>query len=216
MQATTPGPVVPQRYVDSVGKRDPLELMSKAPKRFKRLLEGRTEKELEWRPAPGKWSIKEVLAHLADGEFMIGSRLRFVAAMDRPTIVGYDQDAFVARLGTESRTAEECLEEYRQLRAINVALLARLPKEAFSRVGVHTERGEESLGHMVRLYAGHDVVHEEQIARQLSEHKAHKKARRAREEEERRVAEEREKAERKAAKAAKAAKRQGGREEKRR
>lgn len=195
MQATQPGPVIPQRYVDALGKRDPIELMSKAAKRLRKLLEGRSEKELEWRPAPGKWSIKEVLAHLADGEMMIGSRLRFVAAMDRPVIVGYDQDAFVARLGAEQRSAEECLDEFRALRAINTALLSRLPKEAFARIGMHSERGEESLGHMVRLYAGHDLIHEAQIARQFSEFKADKRARRERAEEESREAEKREKRE---------------------
>jgi hypothetical protein len=216
MQAQAPGPVVPERYVDAVGKRDPIELMTKAAKRLGKLLDGRSEKELEWRPAPGQWSVKEVLAHLSDGEVIIGSRLRFVAAMDRPTIVGYDQDAFVARLGVEGRSAEECLDEFRSMRAINVALLSRLPKDAFARIGLHSERGEESLGYMVRLYAGHDLVHEAQIGRQLAAYKADKKARRARAEEERRAAEARDKAERKAAKAARAAKQQAKRLGKRR
>jgi len=208
MQQTQPGPVIPQRYLDAVGKRDPIEMASKAPKRIKKLLDGCSTKELEWRPAPGKWSIKEILSHLADGEMIIGSRLRFVAAMDQPTIVGYDQDAFVACLGTDQRTAEECLDEYRSLRAINVALLSRLPKEAFDRIGMHSERGEESLGHMVFLYAGHDVVHERQIAAQLVAHKQDRKARHARAEEQREAAK-REKSERKAEKAAKAAKARG-------
>ena len=192
-----PGPVVPQRYLDAVAGRDPLELSSKAHKRLRHLIEGLSEKELEWSPGPGKWSIKQVLAHLADGEVINGSRLRFVAAMDRPTIVGYDQDAFIANLCVDQLSAEEWLDAFRSMRALNVALLSRLPKEAFAKVGMHSERGEESLGHMVFLYAGHDIVHERQIAALLLAYKADRKARHAAEQA-RRDAKELAKAEKKA------------------
>lgn len=174
-----PGPVIPQRYLDAIGKRDPIESAAKAPKRLRHLVEGLSEKELEWRPAEGKWSIKQILAHLADGEVMIGSRLRLVAAMDRPTIVGYDQDAFVANLCVDDLSAEQWLDAFRSMRALNIALLTRLPKEAFARVGLHTERGEESLSQMVFMYAGHDLIHERQIAAQLQAYKADRKARHA-------------------------------------
>ena len=179
MTKIQPGPVVPQRYLDAIGGRDPIEMSSKAPKRLRHLLDGLSDKELEWRPAPGKWSIKEILAHLADGEVMIGSRLRLVAAMDRPTIIGYNQDEFIANLCVEQLSAEEWLDAFRIMRALNVALLSRLPKAAFTRVGVHSERGDESLGHMVFLYAGHDIIHEQQIAARLLAYKADRKSRRA-------------------------------------
>ncbi len=172
-----PGPVVPQRYLDAIAGRDPIEMSSKAPKRLRHLIDGLSTKELEWRPAPGKWSIKEILAHLADGEVMIGSRLRLVAAMERPTIIGYNQDEFIANLCVDQLSAEEWLDAFRSMRALNVALLSRLPKKSFSRIGMHSERGEESLGHMVFLYAGHDVVHERQIASLLLAYKADRKAR---------------------------------------
>ena len=174
-----PGPVIPQRYLDAIGNRDPIESAAKASKRFRHLIEGLSVKELEWHPAPGKWSIKQILAHMADGEVMIGSRLRLVAAMDRPTIVGYDQDAFVANLCVDDLTAEQWLEAFRSMRALNVALLSRLPKDSFNRIGVHTERGEESLSQMVFMYAGHDIIHEQQIAAQVLAYKADRKARHA-------------------------------------
>lgn len=179
MIQNSPGPVIPQRYIDALAGRDPLELSSKAPKRVKRLIEGLSNKELEWRPAPGKWSIKEVLAHLADGEVVLGARIRMVAAMDRPTIVGYDQDAFVARLGVDQVSAEQYFDEWRAVREVNTALVSRLPRESFSKVGMHTERGEESLGAMVQMYAGHDVIHEQQIAELVAGYKADRKARHA-------------------------------------
>lgn len=163
MAAGKPGPVVPQRYVDALAGDDPVDAMDGAPKRFARLLAGLTESQLAIRPAPGKWSMKEILAHLADGEVILGSRIRFAAAMDRPPIHGYDQDAFVDNLGTEKAKAKELLDAYAAVRKVNVALLRRLPPAAFEKVGIHSERGAESVRAMVVMYAGHDRIHEAQV-----------------------------------------------------
>jgi hypothetical protein len=155
---------VPERYVRALDGDDPIESQRKAPKRIAKLLKGLSEKQLARRPAPDKWSIKEVVAHLADGEIVLGSRVRFVAAQDRPLLPGYDQDRFVAGLGVERVSTEDLLEAFAAARALNVALLRRLPKEAFQRIGLHAERGEESIATMVAMYAGHDRIHEQQIA----------------------------------------------------
>ena len=165
MTAGNPGPVDLDRYERALEGADPIEAMRKAPKRLAKLIKDLSKKQLARRPAPDKWSIKEVLAHLADGEVMLGSRFRMVAAMDRPQLVGYDQDAFVERLALEDAKAKDLLEDFAAVRAANVRLLKRLPREAFERVGLHTERGEETLSDMLVMYAGHDRVHEEQIAR---------------------------------------------------
>lgn len=175
MTAGNPGPVNPDRYVAALDGADPFESMRKAPKRLKKLLKGVGTKRLERRPESGGWSIKEVLAHLADGEVMLGSRFRMVAAMERPAIPGYDQDAFVERLCLERIDAATLLEDFSHARAANVRLLERLPDEAFARVGLHSERGEESLARMLVMYAGHDRIHEAQVAR-LLEHKRARKA----------------------------------------
>jgi DinB superfamily len=163
MVRTFPQPVVAERYAQALAGADPIESQRKAPKRVRKLIKGLSEKDLARRPAEGKWSIKEVLAHLADGELVMGSRLRYIAAMERPTIVGYDQDAFVANLRYDSLGTEELLAAFAALRAMNVALFDRLPDEAFARVGLHSERGEESLSTMLHSYAGHDRIHEQQI-----------------------------------------------------
>lgn len=165
MAAGSPGPVVPERYVQALAGRDPIESQRKAPKRVKKILRGLSEKELETRPAPGKWSIKEIIAHLADGEVVLGSRLRFVAAMDRPPILGYDQDAFVERLGIARVSTADLLDSFAAVRGANVGLLKRLPQESFTRIGLHSERGEESIHTMLVMYAGHDHIHEQQLAR---------------------------------------------------
>jgi hypothetical protein len=155
--------VVPTRYIEALEGADPIESLRKAPKRFKKLLKGLSEKQLAKRPAEGQWSIKEVIAHLADGEVISGSRMRFVAAQPKPVLIGYDQDLFVANLGVERVKTKDLLEAFEAARALNVALLARLPEGALTRVGMHSERGEESLEMMVSMYAGHDLVHERQI-----------------------------------------------------
>lgn len=169
MTAGQPGPVSRDRYVQALGALDPIESMHKVPKRLKRLLKGVSEKRLAARPAEGKWSIKEVIAHLADHEVVLGSRYRLVAAMDRPTITGYDQDAFVERLGVDKSCTEDLLKDFAAVRKANVRLLQRLPQNARSRIGVHSERGEESLEDMLVMYAGHDLIHERQIERMLAE-----------------------------------------------
>jgi DinB superfamily len=163
--------VTPERYTKALAGRDAVEAMRKAPKRFKKLVKQLSEKELAWKPAPNRWSIKEVLAHLADGEVILGARVRFVAAMDNPPLPGYDQDLFVARLGIEQVKSKALFEAFTSMRALNVALLERLPKESFARSGLHAERGPESIRKMVDMYAGHDVLHEQQIERVLAEHR---------------------------------------------
>ena len=157
------GPVIPDRYRDALGGDDPLHAMFEAPQRLRKLLKGLTERQLSRRPAPGKWSIREIVAHLADGEVILGSRYRLVAAHDRPALPGYDQDLFVERLGVGNATTEELLADFEMARAVNLGLLVRLPDEAFGRVGIHSERGEESIRTMVAMYAGHDRVHLDQI-----------------------------------------------------
>lgn len=178
MAAGKPGPVIPERYVTALAGRAPIDAMAGAPGRIAKAIRGLDERELARRPAPGKWSIKEVIAHLADGEVIVGSRVRMVAAMERPQLVGYDQDAFVDRLGVDQVDTKHLLAAFDAARALNVALYKRLPKTAFGRVGLHTERGEESVAAMLAMYAGHDVIHEQQIA-QMREALAARRKRKA-------------------------------------
>lgn len=174
--------VVPHKYIAALEGRDPIDALRKGPKRMKKLLKGYSEKALAKQPAPGKWSAKEVIAHMADGEVILGARIRFIAAMDNPPIPGYDQDKFVERLGIDKVKTKALFDAFANMRAINVALLERLPKEAFARVGQHAERGAESIDTMVTMYAGHDFLHELQLVRTLEgepESEAEKAARKA-------------------------------------
>jgi hypothetical protein len=155
--------VIPEKYAQALGGDDPVEVMAESPGRLKGLVRGLTEKQLSRKPAPGKWSIKEIVAHLADGEVILGSRYRLIAAHDRPAIGGYDQDAFVAKLGVGNTTTADLIDDFAMARAVNLGLLDRLPDADWDRVGIHAERGEESIRKMVFMYAGHDRHHIRQI-----------------------------------------------------
>lgn len=163
MAAGAPGSVVPSRYAAALGDDDPIAVMAETPDRVRKLLRGLSEKQLRARPAPGKWCIQEIVAHLADGEVILGSRYRFIAAHDRPPLMGYDQDAFVERLGPLNAKAADLADDFAMARAVNLGLFERLPEEAWDRVGLHAERGEESIRYTVAMYAGHDRIHLGQI-----------------------------------------------------
>jgi hypothetical protein len=115
--------------------------------------------------APGKWSIRDVVQHLADSELVGGFRLRMVLAHDRPRLTGYDQDLWADRLEYGSVDIGEALEQFTVLRRANARLWARLTPVDLKRIGIHGERGEESLDRMRRLYAGHDILHLRQLER---------------------------------------------------
>jgi hypothetical protein len=151
--------------VDLVGERDPLEVLRKTPVALERAIRGLTGRQLSKREAPDKWAIRHVVRHLADSEVVWGWRLRMVLTHDRPPITGYDQDLWAARLGYNEADVRESLVEFAALRRGRLRLLKRVIPSDLDRVGVHAERGEESVRHMLRLYAGHDVLHLNQIER---------------------------------------------------
>jgi len=154
---------VDPRYALALGDDDPVAVMAETPDRIRKLLRGLTERQVETKPAPGKWCIKEIVAHLADGEVILGSRYRFIGAHDRPPLPGYDQEAFVERLGPMNAKAADLADDFAMARAVNLGLFERLPLEAWDRVGLHAERGEESIRSAVAMYAGHDRIHLDQI-----------------------------------------------------
>lgn len=151
--------------IDLLGGRDPLEVMQETLA----LLEAEvadTPPELLGVPeAPGKWSIRQVVQHLADSELMGGVRFRMVLAHDRPAIMAYDQDLWADRLHYDEADLSLSLGDFATLRRANLRLLERTSDEERTRVGLHSERGEESVERMMQLYAGHDLAHLRQIRR---------------------------------------------------
>ena len=148
-----------------VGGAAPLDILLHTESRLRELRHGLSKAQLAQAEAPGKWSINHVLRHLADSEIVWGWRMRMALAHDRPPITGYDQDAWADKLGYGTADADESIREFGVLRAGNLRLLKNATPEDMKRVGVHSERGEESVAHMMKLYAGHDILHLNQIER---------------------------------------------------
>jgi DinB superfamily len=151
--------------LDLLGDRKPVDVLKRTEGALRKSIRGLSPKQLGKREAPGKWSIKHVLQHLADSELVWGWRLRMVLSHDRPPLTGYDQDLWADRLGYDSAKPDQALDEFAVLRRSNLRLVTRAAAEDLERVGVHAERGEESVAHMMRLYAGHDLLHLNQIER---------------------------------------------------
>jgi DinB superfamily len=151
--------------LELLGSKDPIDVLRNTPDEVRKLAAGLTERELSQPEADGKWSIRHVVRHLADSDLVWGYRMRLVLAQDRPMLTGYDQDRWAERLRYDQAPVEEALEDFRVLRRSNLRLIVNTSSADFERVGVHAERGEESVAHMIRLYAGHDLLHLAQIAR---------------------------------------------------
>jgi len=131
-------------------------------------LRGVPEPALRAPEAPGKWSVIQVLQHLADSDLVAGYRVRMVVAEDRPPLQGYDQDRWAREFQYDQVPLLAALDQLRALRMANLHLWTRLTPSQLQRVGVHSERGPESAEHILRLMAGHDLVHRHQIERILN------------------------------------------------
>jgi uncharacterized damage-inducible protein DinB len=151
--------------LDILGEREPLDVMREMPDALRQAVRGLSEAQLSTPEKPGKWSIRHVLAHLADSELVGAFRFRMALAHDAPELPGYDQDAWARALRYENAAIEDSLGDFARLRQSNLRLLTRTTPEERGRVIHHAERGDEPLAHLMKLYAGHDLVHRRQIAR---------------------------------------------------
>jgi hypothetical protein len=152
-----------QRLLNYAEGKDPLRLQQAAPNRLALLVKGKTRKQLTRRPAPDKWSIAEIMAHLADAELAISWRLRQILASNAIPVQAYDQDLWAKTFDYAHRDPRQSLANFRALREANVTLLKSVPKKLWENYGVHQERGNESVSHIVRMAAGHDLNHLRQV-----------------------------------------------------
>ena len=152
-----------QRIQAKIAGKDPLRTQSETAKRLAALLKRGVPARLKERPVPDKWSVVEILAHLADVEMVTGWRLRSILAAPGTPIQAFDQDAWAAAGQYARRDPRKSLEQFRVLREANLALLKSLSPEQWKLFGMHAERGEESIERLTRMIAGHDINHLEQI-----------------------------------------------------
>jgi len=153
--------------LDLLGPREPLEVLGELLPWVDRRIAGVPEDVLRRPEMPGKWSAIEVIQHLGDSDLVAGFRIRMVLTEDRPILQGYDQDRWAEQLHYREIPLARALDQLRALRAANLSLWASLTSEQLQRLGLHSERGPESAGHIVRLMAAHDLVHRRQLDRIL-------------------------------------------------
>lgn len=124
---------------------------------------GAAGSELDFKPGPDKWSVRQIVNHLSDSEIVGVDRFRRVIAEDNPTLIGYDQNLWVERLDYHRRKFSPTLETFRRIRGENYELLKDLPEQTFQRFGTHSERGRLTLLDLLRIYTEHAERHAQQI-----------------------------------------------------
>ena len=150
-----------------LGERNPFEVLAQTATTLAEIVGKHSAALLRARPFEGKWTPNEVIGHLTDSEWVYGYRLRLILCEDNPTILGTKQDSWVASLRHNEREPSELVEIFRALRQLNLTVWRGTSPTDLERTGQHNERGRESLGVMLRLLAGHDLSHLDQIRRYI-------------------------------------------------
>jgi hypothetical protein len=152
-----------QRIVGHTQGKQPLTVQTATARKLERLIKGVPTAKLRKRPAPDKWSVSEIVAHLADAEIVGGFRMRLILGAPGTPVAAFDQDSWVTSGHYERRDPRKSIEQFRVVREANLALLKSLTPEQWKHYGMHSERGQESIEHIVRMFAGHDLNHLQQI-----------------------------------------------------
>jgi DinB superfamily len=156
-----------QRILANALGQDPIEVQAATNEKLTRLVDGVSNEILFQRPAPDEWSVAEILAHLGDVEIVIGWRIRSILGAPGTPVQAYDQNAWVTTGHYEKRDPVKSIGLHRVVREANLALLKSLSPEQWKHYGQHAERGQESVEHIARMVAGHDLNHIQQIERIL-------------------------------------------------
>jgi hypothetical protein len=128
-------------------------------------LVGVSEAELNYKPAPEKWSIKEIIVHVSDAEMIAVHRMKKVIAEDNPLLLKFDPDLWSGRLHYEESDMQLYLELFKGLRLGMVAILAKLKEADWQRTGIHNTAGRQTLHDIVSMFVGHIETHVRQIER---------------------------------------------------
>lgn len=148
--------------------KDPVKMLGMTPQKIALRLKRVSPKKLKQSPAPGKWSVLEIIAHLADTELALGYRLRKIAEEDGIILQGFDQDVWARNGAYKKADFKQALAAYLSVRAMNLHFIKAQPKQVWQRHGLHTQFGKLAFGTVVRQLAGHDLNHLAQIERTLA------------------------------------------------
>jgi len=154
-----------QRLLGYTEGKQPLAIQRSTPAKLAALVKRLSRQQIAKRPAKDKWSVAEILAHLADTELVVSWRIRQTLTANGTPIQAYDQDAWAEAFKYGRRDPKVALNTFRTLRENNLALLKTVSKDLLENYGLHQERGKESVNRIVQMVAGHDVNHLQQIER---------------------------------------------------
>ena len=159
----------PQQYIQRIrgyieGKK-PMEILGTGPRKVAALVKGVTKKKLSARPQPDKWSVTEILAHLADVELVQGFRIRRILESSGTPIQGFGQDVWARYSDYAKHDPALSLEAYRVTRERTLRLLKSIPRGMWENYGMHSERGKETVTRVTEMMAGHDINHLAQLER---------------------------------------------------
>src|SRR5947209_19188193 len=131
------------RITAHVEGKQPLAVQAATAKKLERIIKGVPTAKLRKRPAPDKWSVNEILAHLADSEIVVGFRMRLILDVPGAPIAAVDQDSWVRSGHYEKRDPRKSVEQFRVVREANLDLLKSLTPQQLKDYGMHSERGPE-------------------------------------------------------------------------
>ena len=151
----------PNPYASALGSRDPLEALADTPARIRSAVRDWTPAQFERTYAPGKWSIRKVLIHLAQTELALGTRVRFALTQPDYAAQSFFQDEWLPLDDTIG--AVVALDVYTALRGMNVAMFRKLPETGLDREFRHPEYGVLTVRWVAAQMAGHDLHHLKQI-----------------------------------------------------
>jgi uncharacterized damage-inducible protein DinB len=150
-------------YAKYLGDQDPIKVLELTSAKLAKLTERMPDEQLELRPPSGKWSAREIVAHMADCEIVFSFRLKQALAEDRPAIQPFDQDRWATRYGNFD--ISNGLRLFSALRDWNLLLFDGLTPEQWERPTTHPERGVLTLRTIAEMMAGHDINHLGQLER---------------------------------------------------
>jgi hypothetical protein len=154
------------RILSFLGDREPLQILASTAGRLRALIARRTRDELSRSP-DARWSAVQILAHLADAEVVGAWRIRSILAADGVPLQPFDQNTWAAAFRYAESDPFESLQLFETNRTATLSLLRRVDPALHANHGMHAERGKETIAHLLRLYAGHDLNHLAQIEKLL-------------------------------------------------
>ncbi len=152
-----------KRILSNIIGKDPMKVLERTPRRLRKLVKGLKKKQLRYQYAPGKWSIAQIVNHLADAELTGAFRLRMMVSQAGSPILAYDQNAWANTLHYDRSNVDEKVELFAAVRKSQLEIWDSLNESDWEKFGLHSERGKETVERFAQLHAGHDINHLNQI-----------------------------------------------------